>query len=61
MFDLPSIPVTFPEKEIFLRLEGNIYKTELDEAENSDSSVPHRRRTLCADRAADGIFWRLKR
>lgn len=33
MFDLPSIPVTFPEKEIFLRLEGNIYKTELDEAE----------------------------
>ena len=30
MFELSSIPVSFPEKEIFLRLEGNIYKTKLD-------------------------------
>lgn len=33
MFDLSSIPVTFPEREIFLRLEGNIHKTELDNTE----------------------------
>ena len=33
MFDLPSIPVTFPEKEIFLRLNGNLTRTELSTKE----------------------------
>ena len=34
MFDLPSIPVTFPEKEIFLRLNGNLTRTKLSAEEN---------------------------
>ncbi|MBQ9787581.1 MAG: hypothetical protein IJW33_05380 [Lentisphaeria bacterium] len=33
--DLPHIPVTFPEKEIFLRLEGNLSKTRLLPEEKS--------------------------
>ena len=33
MFDLPSIPVTFPEKEIFLRLNGNLTRTKLSAEE----------------------------
>ena len=33
MFDLPSIPVMFPEKEIFLRLNGNLTRTELSTEE----------------------------